>query len=179
MAVESNANSKLFYASLLLFIFLASENSSAGPDIVSRNIGLRDGEYVRCAHTYGDLDRTDSLRTLKMIFPPNARVGFVNETGGSFFEIATSDAGFQLHFFTTGLMDLYGIEKKGPAHFCDDGGKTFVYGLEMEDSFIPEFDASGKLRQLTMGTGGPKKTFHLGEMPAPLKKRHPAYQNAN
>lgn len=116
-----------------------------------------------CASRYDDLELTPRLQKLRPFFQRNGIVGFVNETGGSYFEIDSTEATFQIEFLTSGLFDLTLIRRRGPIDFCDDGVSLFARGIGRHDTL------SVGVSSIVFGKGGPKLSFELGMKPTLLR----------
>ena len=117
-----------------------------------------------CADRYSDLDKTETLKSLKESLPKFKRKGFVNETKGSYFLITENDKGFNIVFFTTGLFDLYGIRREGELKFCDKDSKISVIGLGRTQAVRVEG------AKLIFDEGKPRQIYTEGLMPEPLMK---------
>lgn len=117
-----------------------------------------------CATSYAELGNTEKLSQLKTLLPKEGLRGFVNETKGSYFFIHSGESGFKILFYTTGLWDLYGIQREGGIRFCDTGKEIKAIGLGY----------SKKLELLDGGLryGGHKKsqTYQPGPMPKALRE---------
>ena len=117
-----------------------------------------------CAMSFREFDDSKRLKALKPLFPANSVTGYVNQTGGSYYEIDSRGAWLQITFSTSGLFDFYLIRRSSPVVICDDGDRLVVKGLDREDVLTIEGG------NLIMGKGGPKQTFSPGPMPELLKK---------
>ncbi len=127
----------------------------------------REGAALQtCALSFTDLNQTPNLQELISYFAPDAVVGYVNETHGSYFEVDTHDRKMVMTFMTSGLFDMYLIQRSGPIMFCDDGETVVVKGIEMEDQ------VTLKNGVIVLGKGGPKRTFTRGPKPELLEKLH-------
>lgn len=127
----------------------------------------REGAALQtCALNFSDLGQTPGLHELIPYFEANAVTGYVNETQGSYFEVDTHDPKMVMTFMTSGLFDMYLIQRSGPIMFCDDGETVVVKGIEMEDR------VTLKNGTITLGKGGPKRTFTRGAKPELLQKLH-------
>jgi hypothetical protein len=137
-------------STLVIALFLMSQTAWAG----------------ECASTLEDLKKTPRLKAVQELFAGGTRVGFVNETNGSYVVMGVAEGKLDIHFYTSGLWDLYAIKDEGPLQFCDDGEKLVMSGLGRSEALKI---APNKME---IGGGGPKRTFHVGPMPELLRKLH-------
>jgi hypothetical protein len=119
-----------------------------------------------CATKYSDLDATDNLKALKLMFSADKQIAMVNETKGSYVIISGFEDNLTISFFTSGIFDLYPIRRDGPLKFCDDGVVLRMIGLGREETFTM---MNGGVQ---MGKAGAKRSFARGEMPDLLKRLH-------
>jgi hypothetical protein len=119
-----------------------------------------------CASRPDQLDRSPRLSNIKNLFAEKNVVGFVNETRGSYFFLDASGEKFLVKFYTSGIFDLYGIHQDHVVSFCDDGQELSMDGLGRKEK-VKVFG-----NHITLGAGGPRKSFAPGEMPELLKKLH-------
>lgn len=124
-----------------------------------------------CASGPDELAAHTDLFRLKEIFPEKLKVGFVNETAGSYFDVfvdSNSDKPptYVLTFYTSGFLDLYGVMRTGPAKFCSDSAGLTVHSMGMVQKIQVQ---NGRL---VLGEGGPRKSFTRGAMPQKLIKLH-------
>lgn len=127
----------------------------------------REGAALQtCALSYEDLRQTARLRELLPYFQPNSISSFVNQTRGSYFEIDTTRGRLVMTFLTSGLFDMYLIERRGPIRFCDDGESLVVSGIEMKEDVTLQDGA------IVLGRGGEKRTFRHGRKPELLERLH-------
>jgi hypothetical protein len=124
------------------------------------------GLAEECAQNSSELDKTPQLQQIKNLFGEKQSLGFVNETQGSYFFLERDEHQFMVRFYTSGLLDLYGIERISPVSFCDDGKTLLLIGLGRKEKV--QILGSG----LILGAGGPRKSFTVGKMPKLLKKLH-------
>ncbi len=119
-----------------------------------------------CATQYSELDKTDALRSLRMMIPQSGHRGFVNGTQGSYFFLRTTESSFQITFLTTGLFDFYGVRRVGEVHFCEIDGKVYIYGLGKEQEiFVDSYT-------IQLGERTPRQVFQIGPVPELLKRKH-------
>ncbi|MBN8542302.1 MAG: hypothetical protein J0L82_18065 [Deltaproteobacteria bacterium] len=128
-------------------------------------------EDSTCASTPNELMAHPELVKLKDFFPEKFKVGYVNETAGSFFDVfvdTNSDepSTYVLTFYTSGFLDLYGVMRTGPARFCSDPSGLTVHSMGQVQKI--QIQAS----RLILGEGGPRKSFTRGAMPQKLIKLH-------
>jgi len=119
-----------------------------------------------CATTPTELTQTPGLLALKAFFQERKIASYVNETKGSFFIVSSETDKLSISFFTSGVLDLYGIRRDGALKFCDDGKNITMIGLGRSEVLKIEDT------QLIIGNGGPRLTFQSGDMPPLLKKLH-------
>lgn len=119
-----------------------------------------------CAKKYSELDRSPRLAMLKPILPVEGKKGFVNETKGSFLYIDSTEAHFRIFFLTTGLFDLYAIERGGEIYFCDTGEALVIVGLGETKTL------KSKGEGIEFGRGGPSESFQPGVVPEALKETY-------
>ena len=119
-----------------------------------------------CASKYSELESSARLAKLKPLFNADKRIAMVNQTRGSFVIIDGFEDNLTIRFYTSGLFDLYPIQREGPLKFCDVDGNLRMIGLDREDRV--EVVHGG----LVVGRGGPKRSFVSGEMPQNLKRLH-------
>ncbi|MCC6138227.1 MAG: hypothetical protein IT287_06320 [Bdellovibrionaceae bacterium] len=126
-----------------------------------------------CAKNYSELENTPALQKLKTILENNKTTGFVNKTEGSYFFISpfmeTSESSplssrFIITFYTTGFLDLYGIQKSGPIIFCDDDGQLTAIGLDRTQNIFVDG------ARIEFGSRSAKESFTRGPMPAKLAR---------
>jgi hypothetical protein len=124
-----------------------------------------------CASRPDELAAHNDLSNLKNFFPEKLKVGFVNETAGSYFDIyvdTNSNAGstYILTFYTSGFLDLYGVMRTGPAKFCADSSGLTVHSM----GHVQKIQVQNG--RLILGEGGPRKSFTRGAMPQKLIELH-------
>lgn len=119
-----------------------------------------------CAYKFSDLDLTEKLKELRPLLTDKQAVGFVNQTQGSYFIITSHTDHFSMVFFTTGLFDLYGIEKKGNLVFCDTETGLWVDGLDRNEPIQIQNN------QIIWGNGGPRETFQRGPVPQLIAEKN-------
>jgi hypothetical protein len=124
------------------------------------------GLAEECAQNYSELEKTSHLQQIKNLFGDKTSIGFVNETQGSYFFLERDEQHFIVKFYTSGLLDLYGIQRVSPVSFCDQGDSLLLIGLGRKEKV--QILGSG----LILGVGGPRKSFTVGKMPKLLKKLH-------
>lgn len=117
-----------------------------------------------CAKNFSELDSTPALQSLKTIIDDKKTSGFVNKTEGSYFFISAETQEFQITFYTTGFLDLFGIQKSGPIQFCDTDGKLTAIGLDRTQNIY----VTGS--RLEFGSRGARESFTRGPMPAKLAR---------
>lgn len=130
------------------------------------------GQQV-CVDGPADLATQSELSVLKDYFPASTKVGYINETAGSYFEVEAAPGTiegeretYSLTFYTSGLLDLFGVVRSGPAKFCVIESRMTVQSMgQMQSIRVVE----GKI---VLGEGGPRKTFSRGEMPPKLVRLH-------
>lgn len=130
------------------------------------DMGREGAALQTCALSFSDLNQTPHLQELVSYFEPNSVTGYVNETHGSYFEVDTRDQKMVMTFMTSGLFDMYLIQRSGPIMFCDDGETVVVKGIEMEDQ------VTLKNGVIVLGKVSPKRTFTRGPKPELLEKLH-------
>ena len=156
-------SAKLAIALFLAATTMSSSQVSAREVYNSINDGGDGNAHEVCAMRFSEFDLTRRLQQLKPLFPANSVSGYVNQTGGSYYEIDSRGEWLRITFMTSGLFDLYLIRRSSAVVICDDGEKLTVKGLDREDKMMID---DGKL---IMGKGGPKQTFSPGPMPDLLK----------
>ena len=124
-----------------------------------------------CASRPDELAAHADLLSLKEFFPEKLKVGFVNETAGSYFDVyvdtnSNGGSAYILTFYTSGFLDLYGVMRTGPAKFCADSPGLTVHSMGMVQKIQVQ---NGRL---VLGEGGPRKSFTRGAMPQKLIKLH-------
>jgi hypothetical protein len=119
-----------------------------------------------CASTLAELKKSPQFEAVIGFLQKQDRIGLVNETKGSYVVIDAKEDALQIHFYTSGIWDLYGIKDEGPLKFCADENGLRILGLGRSESI--RF-SEGKME---MGKGGALRTFHPGDMPELLQKLH-------
>ncbi|MCB9072243.1 MAG: hypothetical protein H6623_01380 [Bdellovibrionaceae bacterium] len=117
-----------------------------------------------CAHTYSELDQTENLKKIQNFLSPQQPIGYVNKTKGSYFFLTAIDTGIKIRFFTSGLWDLYGIEREGDIYFCENEKGLTAIGLDrIQNIFVSE-------NRIEFGERSDKESFQKGVMPEKLAK---------
>jgi hypothetical protein len=119
-----------------------------------------------CAANYAELGRTERLRTVQALFQGGAWLGLINETKGSYVTIVPQNEKMIMTLFTSGLFDLFPVQRQSPVMFCDDGYALEIRALGRNESLAV---LSGKL---IVGGGGARRTFSVGAMPDFLRRLH-------
>lgn len=119
-----------------------------------------------CAKNFSDLDKSEKLKTLKAIIPSQGKRGFVNKTSGSYFFLEAIGEEVEITFFTTGLLDLYGIRRQGKIEFCDTGKAIQARGIQRNVDLV----LNGSHFQF--GGGSARESFTAGPMPEALRRIH-------
>ena len=119
-----------------------------------------------CATLYSELKKTQNLQVARSLFNPEEKVGFINDTKGSYIVLEVQNDKLMIHFYTSGIFDLYAIKKEGPLTLCDEGNSLKMVGLERSEKLKI---SDGRLE---LGDGGPRKSFLVGNMPDSLKRLH-------
>ncbi|MBY0315940.1 MAG: hypothetical protein K2Q26_10495 [Bdellovibrionales bacterium] len=119
-----------------------------------------------CAKNFSDLDKTENLKSLKVIIPQEGKRGFVNKTSGSYFWLEVVGDSLEITFFTTGLLDLYGIRRQGKIEFCDTGKSIQARGIQRNVDLVL------KGMHFQFGGGTARESFTAGPMPEALRRIH-------
>jgi hypothetical protein len=119
-----------------------------------------------CATRFSELGKFERLKPIQTLFDADERAGLVNESQGSFVVLKSNNDLLTIEFYTSGLFDLYPIERDGPVKFCEskDGIEMIGINRTVEIKIV-----DGKL---IAGKGGPRRTFAHGAMPELLRKLH-------
>lgn len=148
------------------FLAMTVATTAMAAVVVPVESGREGAALQTCALSYEDLRQTARLRELLSYFQPNSISSFVNQTRGSYFEIDTTRGRLVMTFLTSGLFDMYLIERRGPIRFCDDGESLVVSGIEMKEDVTLQDGA------IVLGRGGEKRTFRHGRKPELLERLH-------
>lgn len=119
-----------------------------------------------CAETYGQLDSSPTLQQVKTLLRNFSNNGFVNKTKGSYFFIQTHEEKFKIIFYTTGFLNLYGIQKEGPIKFCDEDNQLTVIGIDRHQKLYVEGHS------LEFGSRSDRESFNRGVMPEELARKN-------
>lgn len=119
-----------------------------------------------CASSLAELKKSPNFASVVSFLQDQDRLGLVNDTKGSYVVIDAKETELKIHFYTSGIWDLYAIKDEGPLQFCSDENGLTIQGLGRTDSI--RF-SEGKME---MGKGGAIRTFHPGDMPELLQKLH-------
>lgn len=119
-----------------------------------------------CAETYAQLDASPALQKVKTLLRNSSNNGFVNKTKGSYFFIQTQEEKFNIIFYTTGFLNLYGIQKEGSIKFCDEGDQLTVIGIDRHQKLFIDGHS------LEFGSRTDRESFTKGVMPEELARKN-------
>jgi hypothetical protein len=119
-----------------------------------------------CASHYSELNKTERLSQLKGLFQGRPHSGLVNKTKGSYLVLQNHEDELTIVFYTSGLFNLYGIRKEGELKVCDTGIALHMVALDRDE------DLKIEGLNLTIGDGGDKMSFAVGDMPEDLRRLH-------
>lgn len=119
-----------------------------------------------CAENYTQLDASPTLQKIKTLLRNSSNNGFVNKTKGSYFFIQTQEEKFKIIFYTTGFLNLYGIQKEGPIKFCDEGDQLTVIGIDRHQKLYVDGNS------LEFGSRTDRESFARGVMPEELARKN-------